>query len=155
MADLAKRLSGFTLIEILLALLVVTVGLMSVTGLFATALGVSHQSQEDLNAVSFADMVLNYCHAETNWNRISTSGEILIPGYNLTTGNLRLDSVAQFTCQTPGSGSAAQTGYTVTYLLHISAGDRVKELTLEVWPGSGTNNTSRVFYTELYNWVDR
>jgi prepilin-type N-terminal cleavage/methylation domain-containing protein len=141
---------GFTLIEIMLALLVVTIGIVATIGLLGTSLDTSAKSHDDLNIVSFADMVFNYCHSETNWNSIPSSGNLTVPDYDLGTEPLQIGSLAQFTSQVPGSGNTPKT-YTVSYLLKIQPIGNTKQLTLQVWSGPGTNNRPRTFYTELYN----
>jgi prepilin-type N-terminal cleavage/methylation domain-containing protein len=143
------RRNGFTLIEIMIALLVITVGIVAMTGLLGTSLDTSAKSHDDLHAVSFADMVFNYCHSVTNWDAIPTRGSLDLPDYDGGTTELQLDSLAQFTCSIP-----PQEVYTVSYLLGIQQPTgSIKELTLQVWPGHGTNGTARTFYTEIYNWV--
>jgi Tfp pilus assembly protein PilV len=149
---------GFTLIEIMLALLVIMIGIVAISGLLGTSLGSSAKSHDDLNVVGFADMVLNYYHSETNWNDVppSVAEALTIPDYNDSTVTLQLDTPAQFTCRLPGFGNTEQDAYTVTYLLHAEqAGARVKELTLQVWSGYATNSRPRTFYTEIYNWANQ
>jgi prepilin-type N-terminal cleavage/methylation domain-containing protein len=146
---------GFTLIEIILALLVITVGITSLIGLFSTTLDTASEAHADLNVVSFSDMIFNYCHSETNWNLIPTSGNLRVPDYKLDIEQIKIGSLSHFTCQTSGSGSVLKNNYTVSYLLDIHASGNLKELNLRIWPGLGTNGTARSFYTELYNWVDK
>jgi prepilin-type N-terminal cleavage/methylation domain-containing protein len=147
---------GFTLIEILLALLVITIGIVAMVGLLGTSLDTSAKSHHDLHAVSFSDMVFNYCHSVTNWSAIPTTGTLFVPDYDGGTIGIQENAVEQFTCRVPGFGGDTKETYTVSYLLDVqSKGRNIKELTLQVWPGYGTNGTPRTFYTELYNWVDK
>ncbi|MEE9368109.1 MAG: prepilin-type N-terminal cleavage/methylation domain-containing protein [Pontiella sp.] len=138
---------GFTLIEIMLALLVVTIGIVAITGLLGTSLDSSAKSHDDLNIVSFSDMVLNYYHASTNWSEVPPDGSWTVKDYeenplDLTSG--------QFT------SGIGKNGHTVSFQLTAANQDsNVKELTLKVWPGYNTNGTSRTFYTEIYNWANQ
>lgn len=147
---------GFTLIEIMLALLVVTVGIVAITGVLGTALDTSAKSHDDLHVVGFADMVLNHYHAATNWSEIPPEGSLEVPDYNAGTLNLQLDALQRFTCTVPGFGGTDKETYTVGYVLHAEQPARnVKTLSLQVWPGYSTNAAPRTFYTEFYNWADQ
>lgn len=151
-----KRKAGFTLIEIMLALLVVAIGIVAMTGLLGTSLDTSAKSHDDLNIVSFADMVFNYYHSVTNWSEIPPDGPLAVPDYDGGTFNLQLDSLDQFNCQAAGFGGQSPDRYTVTYMLNTQMrGQNIKELTLQVWPGYATNGTPRTFYTEIYDWVGK
>jgi hypothetical protein len=140
----------------MLALLVVMIGIVAVIGLLGTSLDTAAKSQDDLHAVSFADMVFNYYHSVTNWNEIPPEGSLTVPDYNENAFTLKLDTLGQFTCHVPPMfGNAEESTYTVSYILDAQAAGSLKALTLQIWPGLGTNGSSRTFYTELYNWVDK
>ncbi len=136
---------GFTLIEIMLALLVVTVGIVAMVGLLSNSLDSSAKSHDDLHAVAFADLVLNYFHSVTNWSEIPPAGPWTVPGYEGGTVNL---NDGRFT------GQSGEGEYTLTYAFTAaSPSPSLKELTLKVWPGFGTNGLPRTFHTEIYNWA--
>ncbi len=138
---------GFTLIEIMLALLVVSIGIVAVSGLLGSSLDTSAKSHDDLHVVSFADMVLNYYHSSTNWNEIPPDGPWTVPGYDGTPVDL---ASSLYTCRVLNSDADI---YTVSFELIAEApADNIKVLTLRVWPGYGTNSTPRMFHTEIYNW---
>ncbi|VGO23038.1 type II secretion system protein [Pontiella sulfatireligans] len=140
------RKRGFTLIEIMLALLVITVGIVAASGLLGTSLDSAAKSHDDLNIVSFSDMVLNYCHAVTNWSELPPDGTLAVPDYDGGTFNLQQGSLERFECP----------AYTVSYKLEAQThGPSIKALTLQLWPGYTSNGTARVFYTEIYNWADK
>ncbi len=147
---------GFTLIEIMLALLVISIGIVSMTGLLGTSLDSSAKSHSDLHVVSFADMVFNYYHSVTDWSEIPPDGSGLIPDY---TGNTVDLSSGTFTCRVPGVGNTPVDTYTVSYTFNAQTrGQNIKELSLEIWPGLGNTNNqtrARTFYTEIYNWADK
>lgn len=150
---IGKARGGFTLLEIVLSLLVVSVGVVASIGLLSTSLGTAARAHEDLDVVSFADLVFNYAHAVTNRNELPISGSLRIPDYNEGTAELPLNSLNRFTCMAPGSDGPAER-YTVTYRLAISPApfsERIRQLTLDVWPGYSTNGPPRRFYTEVYD----
>lgn len=142
---------GFSLLEIMIALLVVSVGVVAIIGLLSTSLDSSAKAHDDLNAVSFADMVFNYCHA-SDWSDIPTSEKILIPDYSSNTNKLVIGKVTPFESSAPNVTGTIQNIYSLTYHLHIAEYDNTKELTLQIWPGLSTNGSKRIFYTEIYNW---
>jgi prepilin-type N-terminal cleavage/methylation domain-containing protein len=151
-----QKQSGFTLIEIVLALLVITVGIVAVTGLLGSSLDTTVKSHDDLHAVSFSDLVFNYYHSLTNWNDIPPSGaaELDLPDYAGHPFTLQLDTVHQFVNRLPGFNGNEQERYTVSYLFGAEQqDDSLKRLTLQVWPGYGTNETARTFCSEYYNWM--
>jgi uncharacterized protein (TIGR02598 family) len=148
---------GFTLIEIVLALLVVTVGVLALVGLLGSSLDTAAKSHDDLNAVGFADMVLNYFHSASDWDEIppsSINDEVFtVPDYTGGMLSIQLDTLQQFNSRPQGFEGSTNENYTVSYILSAQQAETIKTLTLQVWPGFGTNGTPRTFYTELYNWT--
>ena len=146
---------GFTLIEIMLALLVITVGVVAVIGLLSTTLDSSAKSHDDLNVVSFADMVFNHCHS-TNWNSISSSGTLSIPDYDEGTVSLHLGTIDSFTSYSLGTATISKEQYTLSYQLDVITSTQypnTKELTLQIWTGFNASTRPRIFYTEIYSWA--
>ena len=137
----------------MLALLVVSIGIVAMIGLLGSSLDSSAKAHDDLNIVSFADMVFNYCHSVTNWNEISTHGSITVPDYDAVKTPIHIGQLAQFECQVPNVADNLRSTYTVSYILDIEVFGNSKELSLRIWPGLSTNGTERIFYTEIYNWV--
>lgn len=146
---------AFTLIEIMLALLVVSVGIVAMIGLLSSTLDSSSKAHNDLNIVSFSDMVFNYCHSVTNWSSIPTTGTLTIPDYTFVDTPIQINQLAQFECRVPNFGNNERSTYTVSYILNVTDAGTTKELSLRVWPGFSTNGYPRIFYTEFYNWVDK
>lgn len=144
----AKKRNGFTLIEIILALMLVSIGIVAVIGLLGSALDTSGKSHDDLNVVSFADMVFNYYHAHDDWSDIPPEGSWHIPDYAGTDTDLQNGT---YTCLLPGYAGVDKEAYTVTYSLDAEEIGKLKALTLYVWPGYSTNGQPRRFYTEIYN----
>lgn len=149
--------SGFSLIEIILALLVVAIGITAMLGLLGSTLDSSSRTRDDLHMTSFADLVINYCHSQPDWDQIKTSNTLSLPDYTGTQVDLLIDTVAPFTCNLPASTTNSVETYTLTYLLHITEAvpRKTKRISLSVWPGYSTNSRPQVFYTELYNWTDQ
>ncbi|WP_372807391.1 prepilin-type N-terminal cleavage/methylation domain-containing protein [Pontiella sp.] len=151
-----RRSNGFTLIEIMLALLVVTIGVVAVVGLLSSSLDSASKTHEDLNVVCFADLVLNYCHAVEDFADLPTTGSLSLPGHDTEDVILRLGAQDVFTATLPLSQLTLLSEpqeYTVTYQLDIAAdGAHIKTVSLQVWPGYETAGTPRRFYTEIYNW---
>ncbi len=144
--------AGFTLIEIVLALLVVTVGIVAMTGLLATSLDTSTETQDDLRIVGFAELVLNHLHARSDFGSIPASGTLAISDYAGGTANLEIGPATPFEYRLPGATGAEAVRYPLTYRLAIRAAGNILEVLLEVWPGYGTAGNPRIFYTELYDW---
>ncbi len=68
------RKGGFTLVEVALALLVISVGLLAIFGLFPTALGMNKQAIDDTYAALFAEEALSGYKAQiavTPWRDIT------------------------------------------------------------------------------------
>lgn len=146
---------AFTLIEIMLALLVVMIGIVAITGLLGTSLDSSAKSHDDIDVVSFADMVFNYCHSLDDFNAIPTSGNFTIQDYNeeTTTTDIQIGPITQFDCPVTGFENRAKRTYTLSYQLDVAMAGNVKELTLDIWPGYNASGPPRRFYTEIYNWA--
>ncbi|MDH3982388.1 MAG: prepilin-type N-terminal cleavage/methylation domain-containing protein [Kiritimatiellaceae bacterium] len=152
---IGKLNKGFSLIEIMLALLVVSIGFIAILGLLGTTLDSSGKARNDLNTVSFADMVFNYCHSVTNQDAIPVSGTLSVPSYDGSDTAISIGTLSQFTCQIPVAANTVKEVYTVSYQLNIIEDENVKTLSLNIWPGWSTKDSPRRFYTELYNWADK
>ena len=63
--------SGFTLTEVLLSIMIITIGVLAAAGLIAESLANSKRTHDDIIAVSFSDMVFATMRegmATTNWS---------------------------------------------------------------------------------------
>jgi len=145
------RRSGFTLMEIMLALLVVSVGILAALGLLGSSLDTSAKTHGDLDMVSFADLVFNHCHA-AGFESVPASGTLRIPDYGQGEAELRIGSLARYTAMVPGFANTPKEAYAVSYRLEVLEDGRVKALSLLVWPGYDATATPRRFHTEIYNW---
>jgi prepilin-type N-terminal cleavage/methylation domain-containing protein len=147
-----KKSRGFTLIEILLALLIISIGVVSVAGLLSATIDSGSKAHDDLEVVAFADMVFNHCLAETDWNALPTFGNLTLFDFDETPVTLTLGSPQTFSMLLTGKDGISIERKVFTYTFNITTSGSRKILTLQVWPGLNTTTTPRLFQTECYNW---
>jgi len=150
-----KTKCGFTLIEISLAILIISVGILSVIGLIGAALDTSKRVNDDLYAVSFSDLVFSHFHSITNWAEIPAGPvSARIRDYNGEWINIQNEG--EYTCRVlPRFGNNEVDVFTVTYRIHAKQLGELKTMDIEVWPGYRKIGRPRQFHTEFYNWTDR
>ncbi|QBG46188.1 hypothetical protein EGM51_01755 [Verrucomicrobia bacterium S94] len=143
---------GFTLMEILLTLLVISIGVVSLIGLLVSTLDTHHRTRDDLHIVSFADLVLNPLHS-VDWNILSSLPEsITLPDYDGTAVDIETGSTARFTSFAEGRNGTAAERFTVTYQLDLAHNRNSITAELKVWPGYTAEGNPRIFQTRIYNW---
>lgn len=149
--------SGFNLVEISLALMVVAIGLLSVLSLFPAGLDQNVRSVGDTHAALFAGEVLNglRAHAETNWDGIGNSITNLFVAADSTWNNPgELDPHLNNTIRTNVYRRQSNTNivdHAFRYRLQITTNDKIKAATLQVWNGQfGSISNPIIFYTEFY-----
>ena len=142
--------TGFTLMEILLALLIISIGIVSIIGLLTSTLGAGSKARDDIHIVSFADMVLNQLHTK-EWTTLS-AGSIAITDYDEQTLTITPGTQSQYTLRIRGKDGQSQDRFTVTYQLDLGGGNDFIEATLLIWPGHQATGEPKVFQTEIYNW---
>lgn len=159
---------GFTLIEIALALLVASVGLVGLFALFPAGISMNKMAVDETQAALFADQVMNGVRAQTSvvpWNQVKTAVKLPPPTPNVwvqpdnltvrvTPGGADQFETLRYSTKGALSGSTeAYLDFGVRYRLEI---DQIPNslryaVRLKVRPGEfGTTNTY-VFYTEIYN----
>jgi prepilin-type N-terminal cleavage/methylation domain-containing protein len=167
--------AGFSLVEVSLAILVVAVGLLAVYGLFPSGLNASKRATDEVQAVVFAEEVINGVRALAEDPAISWSqvDQLKLPGYSqsgLPTPGPNLWEYPDDLIVVAGVGLRTnkyminKTGrmntpmdianYAVRYDLDVRdlAGRPAKAIRLEVWNGEyGPTNESVIFYSEIYN----
>jgi len=162
-ADANKQ--GFTLIEIALALLVASIGLMGILGLFPAGLQMSKMASDETQAALFAETVLNGVRAQaatSRWDRIRNGIDLPAPTPDVwndpNTLRIRPTTGSDFATlhyETPGSMAGGGTGYrdfSIRYRLQIVDIDsKRKAVYLDVMPGEFGNAFTNEFYMELYN----
>ena len=136
--------------EILVALLIISIGMVSITGLLTSTLGAGSRARNDLHMVSFADMVLNQLHSE-EWSTLQAA-QISIKDYNGTALNITPGVQRQYSAAVIGKDGQARDRYTVTYQLDLNPGTDRIEAVLRIWPGFAASGNPSVFHTEFYNW---
>jgi prepilin-type N-terminal cleavage/methylation domain-containing protein len=139
--------TGFTLIEVALAVLVVGVGLLAVFSLFPSGLRSAEEGAADTKCGLFADTILNGMQGNaatiTNWNDwcngATFRGDVLA-GLLVTTSSVA--KVIAFP-----DGGTGKNRYTLT--IDTSNSNRYSA-TLQVWDGEyGALTYPSVFYTEF------
>ncbi|MDZ8117872.1 type IV pilus modification PilV family protein [Pontiella agarivorans] len=144
--------SGFTLMEILLALLVISIGVVSIIGLLVSTLDTNHRTRDDLNTVSFSDLVLNHLHAK-NWKALNAlPGSFSLLDYDGTAVDIETGRIARFTSFAEGRDGNAAERFTVTYKLDLAQDRNSITAELQVWPGYTAEGNPRIFQTRIYNW---
>ena len=161
----AKR--GFTLIEVTLSLLVLSVGLLSIFALFPAGLRFSKEAIDETQAALFAEEVLNGVRAQAvtePWSRIKNAIELppIAPDMwdrpndlviRTTTGEGNAYETLRYMVKGPRYLGDSYLDYGVRYRLEIRDIDaRRKSVILRVRPGEyGPEEPTYIFYTELYN----
>jgi uncharacterized protein (TIGR02598 family) len=165
---LNKTRTGFSLIEVTLALLVVGLGLLAVFGLFGSGLQTNTQSQRETSTAFFAQQIMESV-ASTNWTDLVSGVELSafettsgVKGYSSAdTENVVLDGTFyNYTLERTGTSA------TIKHLMlgYVGAVDDVsttlKSVTLYFWnnpyldpgdEGSFDPEPDATFYREFYN----
>ena len=157
----ADARAGFSLVEVALALLVVTVGIMAVFGLFPSGLDAGKASLDETRAAMFAEETFNSFRAlaqspDRTWANFMAATPA-------ATGALLWDDPAGLAPRAgdhtneyiPAADPGLGPDYVLRYRLQYSdgAGGRIKRLRLWVWPdkfGSSNPADAFYFYTEIF-----
>ncbi len=150
---------AFNLIEVMLALMVVSVGILAILALFPMGLDQNARSIGDTYIALFADEVLNGLRtvADDDWDALNK--DISLP----------IAASAKFTTVEPTEFSGADVytniynndwqsdpdiiNHALRYRLELGTrGDNIKTATLWVWSGQwGTTKAPSIFYAEFFN----
>lgn len=168
MTPFINKKNGFTLVEIALSILVLSVGLLSIFSLFPAGLKLNKEAIDETQAALFAEEVLNGVRAQAisePWSSIQTAIELppvardmwedpddlIIHVTSGTTGYETLRYMAKG--PRPMGKGKAYLDYGIRYRLEIvNIDERRKSVILKVRPGEfGPDEPTYVFYTELYN----
>ena len=158
----SKRKTGFSLVEIGIALFVIVVGITAILGLIPSGLDTQKRTMDETFVALFANATLNGIFASANeqpWSSIAST-RILPPlGADLW------DDKAEDLAVRPNAGMRTNfyafedatmqiVDFALRYDLDVvehTELDDVMSIRLEVWPGAyGPTNRSNVFYTEFY-----
>jgi prepilin-type N-terminal cleavage/methylation domain-containing protein len=148
--------SGFSLIEISIALMVVAVGMLGVLSMFPVGLEQNERSINETYGALFAQEVfagLN-AYAETNWINLEDFRAPLSVDHfvspHIVTNIIR--------CTTPDKvltnkymHATNMVDYALRYSLFIQTNGPIKSATLLIYPGEfGVTNNPIVFYNEFF-----
>jgi len=166
--------SGFTLVEIALALLVTSIGLMGMFSLLPAGVQMNRDAINETRAAMFAEQVLNGIRAQASIQR-----------WDIVNNNIRLPPPSPHIWANPndlyvqpwegtdpkplkfqtagalGGGGESYVDYTIRYWLRIldlnepddPTAKRRKGVWLRVLPGEyGATSNAYTFYTEIYNY---
>ncbi len=151
---LPRSASGFSLVEVTLALMVMAVGILSVMSMFPSGLEQNARSIADTHAAFFAEEVFGglRAKAETNWAELDRF-YLPVAASNMWS-NMGTNRV-QFagTNIVMNQYEYKYEDHTLRYRLSMTTNELIKAVTLFVWPGEfGNNNDASVFYAEFYRW---
>lgn len=148
---------GFTLVEVALAILVVSVGLLTVFALFPSGLQLQKNAIDDTQAAMFAEMTLDGVRAELVTNPTAWSNMVSKVSISMIapTRWVNQSSSIKFTGSTwqeiAFSKTASDNEYKYSYKLElIPIDDFRKGISLTVRPSISSTN-QRSFYTEVYD----
>jgi len=159
----ANAKSGFSIVEVALALLGVGVGLMGVFSLFPQGTDLNRKSIQDTQIGLFAEYVLNgfrYQAEQVQWDDVDNSSAFKISALGT---KWAWDGAPEVVA---GSGVKAivyrpyqksdieEMAFRYEFQVYSVAGrPDVKAFVLNVWPGQfGVLVGTNVFYTEVYNY---
>lgn len=156
---------GFTLVEVSLALLVLSVGVLTAYALFPEGLNAGRAATSDTQSAMFADIIFRSYRAASTyvpWNQITTT-RVRVPGEGtIWNGSGRTIEIIPSTSSIQTYRNQLSVGGTLIdenalrYKLEfreITAG-RLMVVSLYIWPGlfGPTDPASaQYYYTELYN----
>ena len=153
--------AGFTLVEVALALMVISIGLMAIFGLFSTSLGFDRESKDDTYAAFFGEDILNSLRAvipEMNWADITQQGKIRIEPSGrdnwLEPNALRVEITDAWKLNKYINDETDERlpEYAIRDRLQIRKWDNIGRAVLEVLPGEfGPTNAVKRFYIEFPN----
>lgn len=166
----SKR-KGFTLVEIALALLVISIGLLALFGLFPVGLEANKAALDETRAALFAEEVLNGVRAQASlqpWNDITDNIRLPPPSPDVwyQPENLRVEVTGgdsetfrtlvfeKLGTREIGGSRQRYRDFGIRYRLEIEdipRNDYRKAVRLMVRPGEFGSTNTFVFYTELYN----
>ncbi len=153
--------AAFSLIEVMLALMVVSVGMLAILGLFPMALDQNARAVANSHAALFADEVLSGLHACADDNWASLNANLAIP---VAAADVWGEPVSgpYMTNRFTGANVATNiyklyedtniVNHALRYRLALVTNGDIKAATLWVWSGQyGVTSAPIVFYAEFFN----
>jgi prepilin-type N-terminal cleavage/methylation domain-containing protein len=153
--------SGFSLVEISLALLIVAIGMLAILSMFPAGLDQNARSISDTHAALFAEEVFSSLrvHAETNWNEIGQSiTNLPVAGTNNWWipadggfSNYLDNAVRTNIYRHPGDSNIVDHAFRYRITLATNDNHLIKSAALRFWQGEyGTTNNPVMFYSEFF-----
>ena len=156
-----QQQAGFSMVEVALAIFVLSIGLLAMLGLFADGLDTNKKTIDDTQCALFADEVLNGFRAAAqtnvaNWTTYLQSITMSNPAIWIASAPIVADNTVRTNLYqyTPTNAALGQlTDYTYLYRLSVAAvggNTNIQGVTLMVLPGT-SRTTTNFYYTEVYN----
>ena len=147
-------MSGFSLVEIVLAILVLSIGVLVVIGLFPSGLQQSKKSIDETRAAMFAEQVLNSVKAKAadlSWDDIDNM-EIIVPTKQFWEDAESLTITAGSDIQTYSFSNKVTETFAVKFMLEFTdVSPTIKGVKLQVVNGEHMSlENGELFYTEIY-----
>jgi len=147
---------GFSLIEVMLAVLVVSVGVLAILSLFPMALDQNSRAIASSQSALFADEVLNGLRAcaDANWGALdgNAAGGLPIVAQDRFPGIWAV-IVTNTVWTNIYSNDIGVVNHALRYQLTLTSTGNIKKATLKVWQGQfgATGVAPGVYYTEFFN----
>jgi type II secretory pathway pseudopilin PulG len=161
------RSAGFSLVEVALALMVVSIGLLSLVGLLPVSLDMSRKSIEDSQLGLFGDNMMNGYRATlqirpwSEWDTLNIRGTAedvwdnpQKVGFRFGSGDASGTNIYKYTSNQPSGGSVEIVDLAARYEFTVKVqpfDNRLISCNLELLPGEFGPTNSLHFYTEIYS----
>lgn len=149
---------AFNLIEVMLALMVVSVGILAILALFPMGLDQNARSIGDTYIALFADEVLNGLRtvADDDWDALNKDISLPIAAsakFTTVDDVLGGDVYTNIYNNNDWQSDSGIINHALRYRLELTTrGDNIKTATLWVWSGQwGTTKAPSIFYAEFFN----
>lgn len=160
--------AGFSMVEVVLSLLIASIGIMAVLALFPAGLDQGRKADDDSRAALFAEQVLNgiRARAAAGWTHSLTDNlppPLLVEGMWVTnemslavsaTDSFKTNNYVAFTGMLSGEGRGLSIpDHTIRYRLRefTNSNPRIRSVYLEVLPGAFGGTQTNHFYIEVLN----
>ncbi len=154
---------AFSLIEVTLAILVVSIGILSVLSLFGTGLEQNARATDQTLTVLFAEEVLSgiRARADQNWSNLNGAVEIPVAFADLwypAPDKIKLNGLIQTNVfYRVGAPDILQASYRYRVVILTNTAETVKHVSLELWNshfGEVSRENAFIYYTEIFNAID-
>jgi Tfp pilus assembly protein PilV len=146
--------SGFSLVEVTLALMVMAIGILSIMSLFPAGLDQNIRSIADTHAAFFAEEVFGdlQARAETNWDDLANvSLPVSARDMWSSVVPVHATNYPNYSTNIYSWGSPPCEDHALRYRLVVTTNGLIKAATLFVWPGEfGSTNDPSIFYAEFF-----